>query len=72
MLLTDVVLPDMNGTTLASRIKESRPDLKVLYMSGYGHNLIAHHGILASGSAFIQKPFTKQSLLSELRGILDD
>jgi YesN/AraC family two-component response regulator len=62
----------MNGTVLATRIKESRPDLKVLYMSGYAHNLIAHHGILISGSAFIQKPFTKQSLLSGLRGVLDE
>jgi hypothetical protein len=72
VLLTDVVLPYMNGTVLATRIKESRPDLKVLYMSGYAHNLIAHHGILISGSAFIQKPFTKQSLLSGLRGVLDE
>lgn len=71
-LLTDVVLPDINGTVLATRIKDSRPDLKVLYMSGYAPNLIAHHGILASGSAFIQKPFTKQGLLSGLRGVLDE
>jgi two-component system, cell cycle sensor histidine kinase and response regulator CckA len=71
VLLTDVVLPGMSGSVLAGRIKESRPDIKVLYMSGYTGNLIAHLGGLASGSAFIQKPFTKHSLLSELRTILD-
>jgi two-component system cell cycle sensor histidine kinase/response regulator CckA len=71
VLLTDVVLPNMSGTVLAARIKETRPELNVLYMSGYTGNLIAHHGVLASGSAFIQKPFTKQSLLSEVRRVLD-
>jgi two-component system cell cycle sensor histidine kinase/response regulator CckA len=70
MLLTDVALPDMSGTVLSTRIKESRPDLKVLYMSGYTGNLIAHHGTLTSSSAFIQKPFTKQGLLTELRRVL--
>jgi two-component system, cell cycle sensor histidine kinase and response regulator CckA len=62
VLLTDIVLPNMSGTALAGRIKEFRPDLKVLYMSGYTGNLVAHQGILDSGSAFIQKPFTKHSL----------
>jgi two-component system, cell cycle sensor histidine kinase and response regulator CckA len=71
VLLTDIVLPNMSGTALAGRIKEFRPDLKVLYMSGYTGNLVAHQGILDSGDAFIQKPFTKHSLLSELRAILD-
>jgi len=71
MLLTDVMLPDFNGTTLATRLKESRPQLRVLYMSGYTGNLIAYHGILAAGSAFIQKPFTKLHLLTRLRGVLD-
>jgi signal transduction histidine kinase len=71
ILLTDIVLPNMSGTTLAERIKEFRPDLKVLYMSGYTSNLVAHQGILDSSSAFIQKPFTKHGLLSELRRVLD-
>jgi nitrogen-specific signal transduction histidine kinase len=70
-LLTDVVLPEMSGTVLAIQIKELRPDVKVLYMSGYTGNLAARHGVLASGSAFIQKPFTKQSLLNDLRDVLD-
>lgn len=71
MLLTDVMLPDFNGTTLATRLKESRPHLRVLYMSGYTGNLIAYHGMLAAGSAFIQKPFTKLHLLTQLRSVLD-
>jgi two-component system cell cycle sensor histidine kinase/response regulator CckA len=71
VLLTDVVLPSMSGTILAGRIKEVRPDLKVLYMSGYTGNLIVHQGMLASDAAFIQKPFTKHGLLSELRRALD-
>ncbi len=70
-LVTDVVLPEMNGTVLATRIKELRPDVKVLYMSGYAGNPAARLGVLASGSAFIQKPFTKTSLLNDLRGVLD-
>ncbi len=71
VLLTDIVLPNTSGTVLAGRIKEFRPELKVLYMSGYTGNLVAHHGVLMSGSAFIQKPFTKHSLLSELRTVLN-
>ena len=71
VLLTDIVLPSMSGNALAGRIKEVRPDLKVLYMSGYTGNLVAHPGILDLGSAFIQKPFTKHSLMSELRRILE-
>lgn len=71
VLLTDIVLPNMSGTVLAGRIKECRPDLKVLYMSGYTGNLVTHQGVLDSGSAFIQKPFTKHALLSELRRVLD-
>jgi two-component system cell cycle sensor histidine kinase/response regulator CckA len=70
-LLTDIMLPNMSGTGLALRLKESRPDIKVLYMSGYTGNLMTHYGVLSSVDAFIQKPFTKQSLLRELRGVLD-
>ncbi|MGC2450150.1 MAG: response regulator [Candidatus Sulfotelmatobacter sp.] len=71
VLLTDIVLPNMSGTVLAGRIKEFRPGLKVLYMSGYTGNHMTHQGVLDPGSAFIQKPFTKHSLLSELRTVLD-
>ena len=71
LLLTDIVMPDMSGPVLAAQIRESRPELKVVYMSGYTGNLIGHYGVLAAGSAFIQKPFTKQTILSELRKVLD-
>ena len=71
VLLTDAVLPNMSGIALAARIKEVRSDVKALYMSGYTGNLIAHQIALTSGSAFIQKPFTKHGLLSELRRVLD-
>jgi two-component system, cell cycle sensor histidine kinase and response regulator CckA len=71
VLLTDIVLPKMSGTVLAGRIKEFRPDLKVLYMSGYTGNLVAHQGMLDTDSALIQKPFTKHTLMSELRRVLN-
>jgi PAS domain S-box-containing protein len=71
LLLTDIVLLDMSGPVLAAQMRESRPELRVVYMSGYTGNLIGHYGVLAAGSAFIQKPFTKQTLLSELRKVFD-
>ena len=71
LLLTDVVMPEMNGRELYRRLAALRPDLKVLYMSGYTDNVILHHGILETGINFIQKPFSVQGLANKIRTILN-
>lgn len=71
LLLTDVIMPGMSGNELTTRLKESRPVLKVLYMSGYSGSLIANYGVLDSNAALLQKPFTKRALLIEVREALD-
>jgi DNA-binding NtrC family response regulator len=70
LLLTDVVMPEMNGRDLAAEIRSLYPELKVLFMSGYTANVIAHHGVLDEGVHFIQKPFSKQELAEGIRRAL--
>jgi two-component system, cell cycle sensor histidine kinase and response regulator CckA len=70
LLMTDVVMPGISGRELAQRICQSRPDIKVLYMSGYTDQAVVHHGILESGSVLLQKPFTMSTLAIKLREIL--
>ncbi len=72
LLLTDVVLPKMDGTRLFSAIKEFRPQIKVLYVSGYTRDSIVDHGVLKPGVHFLAKPFTLDSLASKVREILDE
>ncbi|MCB0035866.1 MAG: response regulator, partial [Anaerolineales bacterium] len=71
LLLTDVVLPDMDGRALYSTLTQQRPQLKVLYMSGYTDSAIIHYTELEDGVAFLQKPFTIHNLLRKLRGVLE-
>jgi PAS domain S-box-containing protein len=71
LLITDIVMPDMGGGELANRLAQLRPEMKVLYMSGYSDDATAQHGILDSGISFLQKPFTPRELASKVREILD-
>jgi PAS domain S-box-containing protein len=71
LLLTDVVMPEMNGRDLARRLISLYPDIKRLFMSGYTANVIAHHGVLDEGVHFIQKPFSRAELSQKVREALD-
>ncbi len=70
LLLTDVVMPGMNGKELAESIKIKIPDIKILYTSGYTANVIANHGVLGDGVNFIQKPFRQEDLINKIRSLL--
>jgi len=71
LLLTDVVMPEMNGRELAGSLRSLHPRLKSLFMSGYTADVIAHHGVLDEGVRFIQKPFSIQELAAKVRQALD-
>jgi PAS domain S-box-containing protein len=71
LLLTDVIMPDMDGKALARQVVDRFPGLKVLFMSGYADNVIARHGVLEKGVHFIQKPFTMEGLAVKVRELLD-
>jgi signal transduction histidine kinase/CheY-like chemotaxis protein len=72
LLLTDVVMPHMNGKLLAEHLSLQRHDLKVLFLSGYTPNMMIHQGILNGSAAFLQKPYTMESLSHKIRQIFDN
>ncbi|MDP8245935.1 MAG: PAS domain S-box protein [Candidatus Hinthialibacter antarcticus] len=70
LMISDVVMPQMNGTDLWEKVKIIRPDMKVLFMSGYTSNVIVHHGVLDESVLFIQKPFTRNDLIKSINSAL--
>ncbi|MEE4363346.1 MAG: ATP-binding protein, partial [Desulfotignum sp.] len=70
LVITDVVMPGMNGRDLAQQLTQLYPDLKVLFMSGYTANVIAHHGVLDQGVHFMQKPFSMDDIAAKVREVM--
>lgn len=71
LLMTDIIMPEMNGRDLGKRLVTVTPNLRVLFMSGYTANIIAQHDIMEEGSAFLEKPFSKKELAIKLRTVLE-
>lgn len=71
LLITDVIMPEMSGRELADQLAKLRPEMKVLFMSGYTDNAIIHQGVLDAGANFIQKPFPTDALARKIREVLD-
>jgi len=71
LLVTDVVMPGMNGRELADRISAARRGVKVIFMSGYTDDVIGHHGVLGDGIEFLEKPFSPETMVSKIREVLD-
>jgi CheY-like chemotaxis protein len=70
LLITDVVMPELSGTELRDRIQALRPGLKVLFISGYASDVVAHHGIADEGVNFIRKPFSMNDLARAVQKII--
>jgi CheY-like chemotaxis protein len=71
LLVTDVVMPGLNGREMAAGLKTSHPEARVLYMSGYADDAIVHRGVLAAGTVLLEKPFTPDGLACKVREVLD-
>jgi CheY-like chemotaxis protein len=72
LLFTDVVMPDIDGRQLAEEARRQRPDLRVVFTTGYTRNAIVHHGVLDPGVRLLTKPFSLEDLAAKLRDALDD
>ena len=72
LLLTDLVMPNIDGKELAKKLKEERPNIKVLYVSGYSSEITMQHGVLSDETNFLQKPFTIENLAQKVREVLDE
>ena len=72
LMLSDVVMPLMNGRELYEKLKNSRPDIKTLFTSGYSDDVIARHGVLNDATRFLNKPFSVESLIRKVRDVLDE
>jgi CheY-like chemotaxis protein len=71
-LLTDVVMPGLNGRQLAERVTAIKPQTRVIYMTGYSRNAIIHHGRLDPGLRLLQKPFSREDLAAHIGALLAD
>ena len=71
LLLTDVIMPGMSGAELAKKLRTERPETKIIFMSGYTDDAVAHHGVLESGVTLLVKPFTREALVRKVREVLD-
>ena len=72
LLLTDVIMPGMNGRELAARLAHLRPDARVIFMSGYTDDAVVRHGVLVPGATYVQKPFTPDAIARKVREVLDE
>jgi len=72
LLITDVIMPEMNGRQLSEKLQKIRPDIVTLYMSGYTANVIAHRGVLEEGIHFIPKPFSRKTMAIRVRQVLKE
>jgi len=71
LMVTDVIMPGLSGGQLAERLAAGRPEMRVLFISGYPEDDIARHGVLAEGKSFLQKPFAPSHFLRAVRAVLD-
>ena len=71
MLIADVIMPDMSGRELAERLSRNFSNLKVLYISGYANEALDQQGLLGSGIAFLEKPFSSEALARKVREVLN-